>query len=47
MQLVILDRDGVIIEDSPDYVKCRVQAEDLSMSYCGDMGLPGVACWQR
>ena len=29
---------------APDYVKCRVQAEDLFMSYCRDKGLPGVAC---
>ena len=29
---------------APDYVKCRVQAEDLFMAYCRDKGLPGVAC---
>jgi len=29
---------------APDYVKCRVQAEQLFMEYCKDKGLPGVAC---
>jgi len=29
---------------APDYVKCRVQAEQLFMAYCRDKGLPGVAC---
>ena len=27
-----------------DYVRARVQAEDLFMDYCRDRGLPGVAC---
>jgi dihydroflavonol-4-reductase len=31
-------------EKAPDYVKCRVEAEDLFMQYCHDKGLPGVAC---
>ena len=29
---------------APDYVKCRVQAEELFTGYCRDKGLPGVAC---
>ncbi|MEE4146194.1 MAG: NAD-dependent epimerase/dehydratase family protein [Halieaceae bacterium] len=29
---------------APDYVKCRVQAEDMFLEYCRDRGLPGVAC---
>ena len=29
---------------APDYVKCRVQAEQLFIEYCQDKGLPGVAC---
>jgi len=31
-------------ERAPDYVKCRVQAEDMFLEYCRDRGLPGVAC---
>lgn len=31
-------------DKAPDYVKCRVQAEQLFMEYCRDKGLPGVAC---
>lgn len=31
-------------DKAPDYVKCRVQAEDMFMEYCRDKGLPGVAC---
>jgi dihydroflavonol-4-reductase len=31
-------------EKAPDYVLCRVQAEDLFLEYCRDRGLPGVAC---
>jgi dihydroflavonol-4-reductase len=31
-------------ERAPDYVKCRVQAEELFLEYCRDKGLPGVAC---
>ena len=29
---------------APDYIRCRVQAENLFMEYCQDKGLPGVAC---
>ncbi len=29
---------------APDYVRCRVQAEDLFMQYCRDKNLPGVVC---
>ena len=31
-------------ERAPDYVKCRVQAEDMFLEYCRHRGLPGVAC---
>ena len=31
-------------DKAPDYVKCRVQAEQLFLEYCRDRGLPGVAC---
>ncbi len=31
-------------DKAPDYIRCRVQAEDLFMEYCRDKGLPGVAC---
>jgi dihydroflavonol-4-reductase len=31
-------------DKAPDYVRCRVQAEELFMLYCRDRGLPGVAC---
>ena len=31
-------------DKAPDYVRCRVQAEDLFMEYCRGKGLPGVAC---
>ena len=31
-------------DKAPDYVLCRVQAEDLFFEYCRDRGLPGVAC---
>ena len=29
---------------APHYIRCRVEAENLFMSYCRDRGLPGVAC---
>ena len=31
-------------DKAPDYIRCRVQAENLFMEYCQDKGLPGVAC---
>jgi dihydroflavonol-4-reductase len=31
-------------DKAPDYVKCRVQAEQLFFEYCRDKGLPGIAC---
>ena len=31
-------------DEAPDYVKCRVEAENLLMMYCRDRGLPGIAC---
>ncbi|MCZ6828002.1 MAG: NAD-dependent epimerase/dehydratase family protein [Gammaproteobacteria bacterium] len=31
-------------EDAPEYIRCRVVAENLFMEYCRDKGLPGVAC---
>lgn len=31
-------------DKAPDYIRCRVQAEDLFVQYCRDKGLPGVAC---
>jgi dihydroflavonol-4-reductase len=31
-------------DKAPDYIKCRVEAENLFLSYCCDKGLPGVAC---
>jgi len=31
-------------DKAPEYVRCRVQAEDLFMAYVKDKGLPGVAC---
>lgn len=31
-------------DKAPDYVKCRVQAEQLFLEYCHGKGLPGVAC---
>jgi dihydroflavonol-4-reductase len=31
-------------DKAPDYVLCRVQAEDLFFEYCRDRGLPGIAC---
>ncbi|MEH6593167.1 MAG: NAD-dependent epimerase/dehydratase family protein, partial [Halioglobus sp.] len=31
-------------DKAPDYVLCRVQAEDLFLEYCDLKGLPGVAC---
>jgi dihydroflavonol-4-reductase len=47
-----INPSGVSTEDdlfnwwdkAPDYVRCRVQAEDLFLEYCRDKGLPGVAC---
>jgi dihydroflavonol-4-reductase len=30
-------------DKAPDYVICRVQAEDLFVEYCKERGLPGVA----
>ena len=29
---------------APDYILCRVQAEDLLFEYCRDKGLPAIAC---
>jgi dihydroflavonol-4-reductase len=29
---------------APDYIRCRVQAENLFMDYCHTKGLPGIAC---
>jgi len=31
-------------ETAPDYIRCRVQAEDKLMQYVRDKGLPAVAC---
>lgn len=31
-------------DEAPDYVKCRVEAENLLMAYCRDHALPGIAC---
>lgn len=31
-------------DKAPDYVKCRVQAENLLLHYCHEKGLPGIAC---
>lgn len=31
-------------DKAPDYILCRVQAEDLLIEYCRDRGLPGIAC---
>jgi dihydroflavonol-4-reductase len=31
-------------DQAPDYVKCRVQAENLLLEYCRDRGLPGIVC---
>jgi dihydroflavonol-4-reductase len=31
-------------EDAPEYIRCRVLAENLFMEYCRDKNLPGVAC---
>ncbi len=31
-------------DEAPDYVKCRVEAENLLFEYCRDRGLPGIAC---
>jgi dihydroflavonol-4-reductase len=31
-------------DDAPEYIRCRVVAENLFMEYCRDRGLPGVAC---
>jgi len=31
-------------DKAPEYIRCRVQAEDLFMKYCAEKGLPGVAC---
>jgi len=31
-------------DKAPDYIRCRVKAENLFMEYCRDKGLPGVAC---
>jgi len=47
-----LNPSGVSTEDdtfnwwdrAPDYVKCRVEAENLLMDYCRERGLPGIAC---
>jgi dihydroflavonol-4-reductase len=30
-------------DDAPDYIRCRVQAEDRFMEYCRDKSLPGIA----
>ena len=47
-----LNNSGISTEDdkfnwadsAPDYILCRVKAEDKLMEYCRDKGLPGVAC---
>ncbi|MGI9293929.1 MAG: NAD-dependent epimerase/dehydratase family protein [Pseudomonadales bacterium] len=31
-------------DEAPDYIRCRVEAENLFIEYCRDEGLPGVAC---
>ncbi len=31
-------------EQAPEYIRCRVVAENLFMEYCSDKGLPGIAC---
>lgn len=31
-------------DDAPEYIRCRVVAENLFMEYCRDRALPGVAC---
>ena len=31
-------------DKAPDYVRCRVEAENMFLEYCRDKGLPGVAC---
>lgn len=31
-------------DKAPDYVLCRVQAEDLLLEYCRERSLPGIAC---
>lgn len=31
-------------DKAPDYIRCRVIAEDLFTEYCNTKGLPGVAC---
>jgi dihydroflavonol-4-reductase len=31
-------------QQAPHYIRCRVEAENLFMTYCQDKNLPGVAC---
>lgn len=31
-------------QQAPHYIRCRVEAENLFMTYCQDKGLPGIAC---
>jgi dihydroflavonol-4-reductase len=31
-------------DDAPEYIRCRVVAENLFMDYCRERALPGVAC---
>lgn len=31
-------------DQAPDYIRCRVQAEDIFLEYCREQGLPGIAC---
>jgi dihydroflavonol-4-reductase len=31
-------------DDAPEYIRCRVVAENLFMEYCRERALPGVAC---
>lgn len=31
-------------ETAPDYITCRVQAENLLLDYCQHKGLPGISC---
>ncbi|MEH6592047.1 MAG: NAD-dependent epimerase/dehydratase family protein [Halioglobus sp.] len=31
-------------DDAPDYIRCRVDAENLFLTYCKEKNLPGVAC---
>jgi nucleoside-diphosphate-sugar epimerase len=31
-------------DEAPDYIRCRLEAENLFLQYCREKGLPGVAC---